>query len=178
MVKRSKKIEETNSPERGDGEMHPAIQDMIAQGNADEVRKEVELESQEVNTPESIEALGTLIQMATKGIPLPGVEVMRVENEMLGAEIKATRTQWAATGIGKTKKRVVIEMLVVGTTKTNIVKTMGITPTACNSLFGDVRAMGLKIDRDGDVYSLNRIQLRSLDDYSDLANGDEELEDA
>lgn len=158
------------------GDMSPVAQDVLAQQAEAEAKAQADLDAQEVNTEDSIAAMGTLVEMATAGIPLPGVDVMRAENEALGAEIKATRTQWRATGINKTKKRVVLEMLVNGTTKTNIVAVMGITPTAAGSLFGDIRAMGIKIDREGDVYSVARGQLMSVEAFSDLAYDEEDVQ--
>lgn len=161
---------------RSKGDMNPIAQQVLAETNEEETRAEAALEEQPINTEESIAAVGSMISAMSAGVPLPGVETMRMENEALGAEIKATRTQWRATGINKTKKRVVIEMLVAGTTKTNIVKVMGITPTACNSLFGDVRNLGLKIDRAGDLYSLNKEQLQFFEDYADLAFNPESVQ--
>jgi hypothetical protein len=152
------------------GDMHPIAQDKLAQLDV----MESQMEALPVNTQESIAIMDTVVAMAKQGIPLPGAQFMRAENEALGHEIKTTRAQWRNTGVNKTKKRVVIEMLVMGTTKSNIVNTMGITPTACNSLFGDVRTLGLKITRNGDIYSLDKEQLRFFEDYVDLIEDEPE----
>lgn len=79
--------------------------------------------------------------------------VMRPLNEELGADIKATREAWRASGAGITKKEYVVGLLEVGATIKTIVDKMGVTETAARSLIGDVRRMpGYTVRREGDMY--------------------------
>lgn len=80
-------------------------------------------------------------------------DAMRPINEELGADIKATRAAWRASGANVTKKEFALELMIAGTTIKGLVDKMGVTETAARSLVGDVRRMkGVTVTREGDVY--------------------------
>jgi hypothetical protein len=92
--------------------------------------------------------------VAQRAVALPAnPDSMRAVNEELGADIKATRAAWKASGAGMSKKDATVELMLEGATIKDITDALGVTPTAARSLVGDVRRIkDANVTRDGDVY--------------------------